>query len=138
MTCDRAPNGVRPFVRRWIAAVVVLSASPGYAQAPFGLDQTHEIAFLSTGGALAIGGLVAYSSVDPLTMDEIATLDASDINDFDRDSIGPYRAYRAADALAYSSYFFPLTLLARDDTRRDWRTIGVMWSEATLLNLGLN
>jgi hypothetical protein len=131
--------GVPRLARQCILAVVVLStAQPGRAQSPFGLEKTRDVALLSTGAALGIGALVAFYSVDPLTTAEIAALDPNDINDFDRDEIEPYRDHYAADALAYSSYLFPLTLLGRDDTRRDWRTIGVMWSEATLLNLGLN
>jgi membrane-associated phospholipid phosphatase len=140
MVCSRSSVGVSIVARRWILAlVVVLSAAPpGRAQSPFGLDKTRETALLATGAALGIGALVAFYNVDPLTTAEIAALDPNDINDFDRDEIEPYRDHYAADALAYSSYLFPVALLARDDTRRDWQTIGVMWSEATLFNLGLN
>jgi membrane-associated phospholipid phosphatase len=139
MSRDESPIGLRRSIPRWVAALVVLAtAGSAHAQSPFGLDKTRDVALVSTGAALSIGAIVAFYSVDPLTTQEIAALDPNDINDFDRDEIEPYRDYRAADVLAYSSYLFPLTLLARDDTRRDWRTIGVMWSEATLFNLGLN
>ena len=119
-----------------LVALVVAPASG--AESPFRLERTREAALLTAGGTLAIGSLILTSAVTPLTQQEIATLDPGDINSFDRESIEPYRAIHAGDALAYTSYLFPLTAFARADTRRDWETIGVMWVEATALNLGIN
>jgi membrane-associated phospholipid phosphatase len=37
-----------------------------------------------------------------------------------------------------ASYLLPLTFFTHPDTKRDVETLGAMWAEATLLNLGLN
>jgi len=108
------------------------------AQSPYSLDSTREWTLLGTGVALGIGGLFMINRVEPLTPDEINRLDANDINAFDRGSMQPLRDDNAGDAMAVASYLVPLTFLARDDTRDDFKTLGTMWVEATLLNLGIN
>lgn len=118
--------------------MVALAQTSAWAESPFRLEKTRERALLGTGALLGVGSLVLAAGVDPLTVDEINQLDANDVNDFDRDSIDPYRDAYAGDALAVVSYLLPLTTFARADTKRDWETIGVMWMEATLLNLGIN
>ena len=77
-------------------------------------------------------------NVDPLTLDEINALNPDDVNSFDRGAINPYESSQSGDVLATISYLLPLTTFLRDDTQRDWHTIGVMWLEATALNMGIN
>ncbi|HXV14775.1 MAG TPA: phosphatase PAP2 family protein [Candidatus Krumholzibacteria bacterium] len=113
-------------------------AQTSTAQAPFRWEKTRDATLLSAGVLLGAGSLVLLAGVDPLTIDEIDRLDANDVNDFDRDSIVPFSDAQTGDAMAVVSYLLPLTTLVREDTNRDWKTIGVMWVEATLLNLGIN
>jgi membrane-associated phospholipid phosphatase len=108
------------------------------AQSPYSLDSTREWALLSTGVVMGLGGLFTSTHVEPLTLDEINSLDVNDINSFDRGSMRPLRDDHAGDAMAFASYLVPLTFLTRDDTRSDFKTLGTMWVEATLLNLGIN
>jgi membrane-associated phospholipid phosphatase len=82
--------------------------------------------------------VILIDQVDPLTPDEIARLDVNDINEFDRNGMEPYRDGAAGDITAAATYLLPLALLANDETRRDWQIVGVMWVEATLLNLGVD
>jgi membrane-associated phospholipid phosphatase len=82
--------------------------------------------------------MVMYSRIDPLTPDEIADLDINDVNSFDRGAVNPYRETQAGDALLYTSYLLPLTFLANDQAREDWKTLGVLWVETMALNLGIN
>lgn len=121
-----------------VALTILAGAQTSEAQSPFRLEKTRDTTLLSAGAILGVGSLVLLAGVDPLTVDEINRLDADDVNDFDRDSIVPYQSARAGDALAAVSYLMPLTTFLRDDTKRDWETIGVMWVEATMLNLGIN
>jgi membrane-associated phospholipid phosphatase len=121
-----------------VAWALVTFAQPSRAQSPFRLEKPREVTMIGAGVLLGVGGLVLLADVDPLTIDEIGRLDADDVNDFDRDSIVPFRNARAGDALAAVSYLLPFTTFLRGDTRQDWETIGVMWVEATLLNLGIN
>jgi hypothetical protein len=126
-------------VSPWAWALAAISvAAPVAAEPRFRLEKTREVVLLSSGLAVGVGALVLLGTVDPLTPEQIADLDPSDVNDFDRDSIRPYRNIHAGDALAYLSYALPLTVFVRDDSRRDWQTIAVMWTEATMLNMGIN
>jgi membrane-associated phospholipid phosphatase len=108
------------------------------AQSPYTLDPTREWALFGTGMVLGLGGLFMTTHVEPLTLDEINRLDVNDINGFDRGSMQPFRDDHAGDAVALASYLVPLTFLARDDTREDFKTLGTMWVEATLLDLGID
>jgi membrane-associated phospholipid phosphatase len=122
-----------------VAACAGLAPSPGHAgEGPYRLQRGREWTLLGAGAALGAGGLVLVGSTDPLTPDEISRLDPADVNGFDRDAIGPLRDDHAGDALSVISYLMPLAFFATPDTRRDWTTLGVMWVEATLLNLGVN
>jgi membrane-associated phospholipid phosphatase len=121
-----------------VSVAILAAAQASAAQSPFRLEKTREATLLGTGAVLGASSLVLLAGVDPLTVDEVNRLDADDVNDFDRDSIVPYREARAGDAMAFVSYLMPLTTFIRADTQRDWETIGVMWVEATMLNLGIN
>lgn len=107
------------------------------AQSPYQLESKREWVLLGTGAVLGVGALVALGGVDPLTEDEIARLDPGDINDFDRKAIEPFRETGTGDAFLYASYLLPLTFLTYTDTRRDWKTLGVIWAEATLIQWGI-
>jgi membrane-associated phospholipid phosphatase len=121
-----------------LVLTLVGAAAPSAAQSPFRLEKTRDVVLLSSGLAAGVGSLLLLDTVDPLTTEQIADLDPDDVNDFDRDSIGPYRKVHAGDALAYLSYALPFSIFLRDDSRRDWQVIAVMWTEATMLNLGIN
>jgi hypothetical protein len=82
--------------------------------------------------------MAMYSRIDPLTPDEIADLDINDVNSFDRGAMSPYRETGAGDALLYTSYLLPLTFLAHERAREDWKTLGVLWVETLALQLGIN
>ena len=135
---------LRPCRRARAAAGVLVvcgllfSATTTRAASPYRLDRAREWVWLGTGAAIGIGGIVLTASTDPLTAEEIAGLDAGDINRFDREGMEPYRDDHAGDALSVTSYFLPLALLARPDARRDAATLGVMWLEATFFNLGVD
>lgn len=120
------------------AATALLFATTSVADAPYRLDARQEWWLLGSGAAVWVAGMALLNGVDPFTSDELAALDVQDINSFDRAGMHPWRDDRAADGLTAASYLIPIALLARDDARGDWRTLAVMWGEATLLNLGVN
>jgi membrane-associated phospholipid phosphatase len=125
---------------RWIATICVLVVVGDTCQArsPYELQKRREWILVGSGAALGLAAMLVIESVDPLTPEEIAQLNPDDINDFDRNSIAPYRDAEAGNGLLIASYMIPLTFLAYPDTRRDWKTLGVMWVEVTLTNLGIN
>jgi len=112
----------------------MLAAVPAAAEGPYRLVRTQEYWWLGVPVALWTGSTIAITRFDPLTTGEIAALEPGDINEFDRDRMQPYRDDHAGDALAVGSYLLPLTLFARDDTRRDVRTLAVIWVETTMWN----
>jgi len=119
------------------SAILFLTGfSRAETQAPYALHPQREWILLGTGSALGVGSLVLKSQIDPLTVEEIDRLNLDDVNSFDRRSVYPYRRDEVGDLLLVGSYAIPLTLLASSEMRRDWRTLAVMWTETTLLQLG--
>jgi membrane-associated phospholipid phosphatase len=114
--------------------VVVFTHVAARAETPYRLIRSQEYVWLGGGAALWTGSLVAVAQVDPLSPAEIARLDPADIDSFDRERMEPYREDHAGDALAVTSYLLPLCFFAREDTRRDVRTLAVLWVETTLWN----
>ena len=127
---------------RTIVLVGVLSAyaipSAAHGSPPFRLETRREAILLGSAATLGVTALGLGAHVEPLSPAEIAALDPQDINDFDRDGVVPYEETLAGDALLAASYAIPLALLAAPEMRRDWRTLGVMWTEAVFLQLGVN
>jgi membrane-associated phospholipid phosphatase len=121
-----------------IGLTLLVVADTSSAQSPFRLQKTREVALLGSGVALGVTSLVLLGNVDPLTIDEINALNPDDVNSFDRGAINPYESSHSGDVLTAISYLLPFTTFVRDDTKRDWHTIGIMWLEATALNLGIN
>lgn len=117
-----------------LTSVSLLSSAPASATSPYRLEPSREYVWLGGGLAMGVVGLLAVSQMDPLTEAEVAALDVNDINSFDRDRMKGYYEDHTGDALALASYLLPLSLLARSDARADFRTIGVMWVEATMVN----
>lgn len=128
-----------PALRSVMVIFLVLSF-PGacHAQSQYDLESRREWILSGAGAALGVASLAILNNVEPLTVGEIERLDVNDINDFDRRAVEPYRETQAGDALLYASYLLPLTFLAYPHTKRDWKNIGVMWVETTLINIGLN
>jgi hypothetical protein len=121
-----------------IGCISLAAGDACLAQSPYELESRREWILLGGGAALGVSAAIIIENVDPLTIAEIDQLDPDDVNRFDRPAIKPYRETRAGDALMYASYALPLTLLFRQDTGPDWKRLGVMWGQVTLINLGLN
>lgn len=108
------------------------------ADPPFRVERKWDLMTIGGGAALGAAGLIIYSAMEPLTPDEISSLDLDDVNSFDRNAVNPYREARAADVLRSSSFLLPLAFLANENSREDWKTLGVLWVETMALDLGIN
>lgn len=118
--------------------VLLLSAvDTANAQSPYQLKSGREWTLLGAGAALGISGVALMEEIEPFTEAELAALSTQDINSFDRSGMEPYRGDAAGDVLKYASFALPLTLLADQRTRQDWKTLGLMWGEVLLLESGL-
>ena len=112
--------------------------TPAHAESPYERVNSHEYAWLGTGLALCVGGFLGAKQVDPLTPAAIDALNRDDINSFERNSMQPYRADHAGDAMVAASFLLPLGAALHGDARHDTETIGLMWVEAAMWNAGLN
>jgi membrane-associated phospholipid phosphatase len=118
--------------------VAIVAAQACRADSPYQLEKSREWFLVGGGAVLGVSAIIVLDSVDPLTEEQIASLNPDDVNSFDRNSIAPYRDTASGDGLLIASYMLPATFLVYPVTRKDWQTLGVMWAEVTLLNLGLN
>jgi membrane-associated phospholipid phosphatase len=105
---------------------------------PYALDLTKDLAIFGVGNVMIGLGLLLSHDMDPLTAEEVATLDPMDVNKFDRATITTKREVPAGDLLLLGSIFLPLTFLAQEETKRDMGMLAVMAGEVFVFQLGLN
>jgi len=120
------------------ASILAGLSGTAVAQGPYSLEKKREWIILGTGAVIGIAALVTIDNVDPLTLEEIAALDPEDVNEFDRHGFNEYREANSGDRMLAMSYLLPLTFFTYADTRRDWKTLGVMWAEVVLLQMSIN
>lgn len=107
-------------------------------EGPFELSTGKDAALIGAGSAIGIAALIIMLNNDELTEEKINLFKPEDVNKFDRTAIGPYQEDILGDALLYSSYLYPLTFLAYDETRDDFGTLALMYGEVVLINNGIN
>jgi len=115
-----------------------LTFSQSSIDEPFNVDTDKEIMIGAAGVAFGVAAIILNSNTQPLTYNEINSLNPQDVNKFDRIAIGPYESDVLGDVLMYGSFAFPLTFLTYDKTLEDFGTISLMYGEAVLLNASLN
>ena len=105
---------------------------------PYSLDLKKELTLFGVGGALLTAGLIIRSDIDPLTEEEIASLDPMDVPTFDRGTITTKKEVTAGDLLLFSSMCFPFAFISNEETKRDINTLAAMTGEVFVLQMGLN
>jgi hypothetical protein len=105
---------------------------------PFKLDLTRELVILGAGAAAGVTALTLLFNLDPLTIDEVNSLDPADVNSFDRSAIGPKRDDSAADFLLFTSYALPLSFLLVENTKKDFPELLLMYGEVLFVTGSLN
>lgn len=125
---------VRKITVFFLLVVICLKDAP--AQSPFQLRGELEFPLFMTSFSL-IGGAYAFKKKHKFhTMGFIDSLNAQNINRFDRPVVKQYSAPAryASDALLFSSFTMPLFLLADKKIHRDFGKIALMDLEVILLN----
>lgn len=116
-------------------------ASPAFAdeEFPYELDEGTEAAVLGSAALLFGLGIWAHQGLEPLTPEEIASLDPDSINSFDRSATRRWSpgAARASNIMLYTTAVAPLSLLATDDGSRQPWTLTTMYLETMALQGGL-
>lgn len=105
----------------------------------FEFSLKKDLPILAGSGAMAVTGMYLMAQVPPLTEAEIALLDPSAINAFDRAATRQYRYQDAnlSDHLLTLSALTPFSLLASRSVRRELAPIVVMYFETAALAGGL-
>lgn len=115
-----------------------LSFSQNATDDPFDVDTDKELVITGIGALIGAAAIIVNANNNPITFDEINSLNPGQVNAFDRIAIGPYEGDVLGDVLMYSSFVFPLTFLTYDKTLEDFGTVSLMYGEAVLLNASLN
>jgi len=121
----------------WMLTITIVSA---LAQSPYQLKVGKEIGLYSIGLGVIGGGYYAHSKLDPLTAMQIGELRAEGLSSFERwvTTRRSVRSHKTSNVLLHSSNLFPVVLTLADKTmRKDASTIGVFYSQAAMINLGL-
>ncbi len=105
---------------------------------PYSLDLKKELAISGVGGALLVTSLILRQNLDPLTEEEVASLDPMDVPAFDRGTITTKKAVTAGDLFLFGSFFFPFTFASHEETKKDIETLAVMTGEVFVFQMGLN
>jgi membrane-associated phospholipid phosphatase len=82
---------------------------------------------------------LAHANVQPLTFEDVATLDRNDVNAFDRPSTYNYdpTARTVSDALLYSSFLLTAVPFIDENLRSEAGGIALMYAETLLLTNGV-
>lgn len=109
------------------------------AQSPYKLDWKKEIGIYSVGGASLIYGSSTNSNIKPLSIAQIQLLNPNDIHPFDRATIQNNSSWAGtvSDYGVYSLMLSPLAFMSSETMRKDWQTLGILYSEVILLSTSL-
>ncbi|MBK9018291.1 MAG: phosphatase PAP2 family protein [Saprospiraceae bacterium] len=121
----------------WLLTIAMASIM---AQSPYQLKAGREIGLYSIGLGVAGSGYYFHTKVTPLTAMQIGELRAEGLSTFERwvTTRRSVRSHKTSNVLLHSSNLFPVVLTLADKTmRKDASTIGVLYSQAALINLGL-
>ncbi|MFK7936887.1 MAG: phosphatase PAP2 family protein [Saprospiraceae bacterium] len=109
-----------------------------YAQSPYYLQLKQEMLYAGSGIGLTALGMHLSTKAPIFTPNELSTLDARDVNPFDRLATGlnSERSDYISDVVVTSSFFLPALLFTDKRMRRDFPTIMALWGEVVAINRG--
>ncbi len=128
-------------MRSILAVLLAICLQAGFTQqnSPYILKWQKELPLLGTGLILMGTGSWAVQQLDPLSVEDIGQLDASDINGFDRNAIENFstQANDISDLFLYGSIAPPLSLLIDKQIRSDFAKVSILFLETVLISQGL-
>ncbi len=119
----------------FLAVGLILVSGPARAGDRYELDGGREAALIGAGLVTGAGALLLGANQTPLTVEEIAGRDRSQIGGFDRISTRKWSesADKASDILAMSLMVSPALLYTQTGAGMDAGELTVMWGETLLL-----
>ena len=108
-------------------------------QSPYQLDRGKESLIIGSSIGLLTVSRIKYRKLEPLTIDQLEHLKRQDIFAIDQKATYNYsmRAKKMSDLLLQSSIAMPLTMLAGEQSRKDFGKSSLFALEVLLLNTGL-
>ncbi len=112
---------------------------PTTAQSPYHLNWKKEIPYVSTAVGLNLSGAYLASQLELLTPLEIASLNAQNVNSFDRLATKNYSTgfARASNGLEIATQLAPVLFLTGEKTRKHFGQIMILYLEASFINTGV-
>jgi membrane-associated phospholipid phosphatase len=136
---DPAPRG--PRARGLVALLLATSAAslPAQGSFPYRLDAGRDGTLLAAGAAALGAGVAVSAELDVLTTQDLAALDAREINGLDRPATTRWSpvASRVSDGLLVGMIAGPMSLLAVAPGAHAPTTVAVMLGETILLTNGI-
>ena len=129
-------------IRHYLSSLLFLllaTLGAGAQEFPYRLDPAREAILLGGGGALSLTTHLLESKLEPLSRDQIVTLQRNDVWFLDRGATrNESEAYRTlSDDLLRAAILLPGTLLLDREPRRKALVLGTLLAETMLLNDGL-
>ena len=109
-----------------------------FAQSPYFIPKKRGTFSLVSSAVLLGGSSYLYLNIDPLSEAKINSLNASNINSFDRFATenNSTNARTTSDILLATSFVPAIPLLFNQRIRDDYLTLGLLYSEAAMLTVG--
>jgi len=106
---------------------------------PYELSWKKDISLMLGGGIGASTAYIIGAKVDPLSLNEIQSLNSADVNGFDRPATRNWSldAGKASDFFMYGAVLLPVSLLFDEDIRQNYKHVGVLLGESIFLTSGL-
>lgn len=122
----------------FILTTLLIVSNEIEAQKHYALDFKSESIFLGTGSGLLLSAYLIDKQKDPIKIEQILALDKLDVPGFDRKAIDNYSnsAKVASDVFKNGFIAVPLSLFLSEKGRKNYKEIGVMYSEVAAINLG--
>lgn len=111
-----------------------------FGQSPYQLKTSQEITLLGIGVGSMGASVLLNRTIDPLTPAEVATLNSSDINAFDRSATEHWseKAGQLSDVTLFSNVAIVTALaLGTKPMRNDIKTVAIMYAETMLMSNGI-
>jgi len=132
-------NRQRPYRREGLGlllgiCLLLCLPNPVSAQSPYSLSPTLDVSLTLGGAGLGAWGFLREKRMPSLTMAELNALDQGEVNPFDRFATRLFseRADFASDLTAITGVLLPFSMLAREESRKDIKTLGLMFLEGAL------
>lgn len=128
-----------PYIKTFLLLCFLTVTNASIAQSPYHINTNKELTYYGAG--IASLGISYYfrSQINLFTEADLAQLDISTINSFDRVATNHFslQAHELSNYFWYGSHALPFLFVAGKKTQKDFGKIFTLYGEAALLTLGV-